>query len=66
MSKILKVVIGRYPNAVPKSELAEECGHSPTSGGFANYLGKLRTLGTIDYRDGGVVALPVLFLEEDA
>lgn len=66
MSKILRVVIGRYPDPVPKPELAEECGHSPTSGGFANYLGKLRTLGVTDYRDGGVVALPVLFLEEDA
>lgn len=37
---------------------------SPTSGGYFNNLGALRTLGVIDYPSPGrVVALPVLFLD---
>ena len=40
-------------------------GSSSTSSAYANNLGRLRSLGLIDYPDRGhVVALPVLFLEE--
>ena len=37
---------------------------SPTSGGYFNNLGSLRSLGLVDYpQPGTVAAQPVLFLE---
>jgi hypothetical protein len=63
-TRILAEVISRYPSAITKDALAEASGQSPTSGGYFNNLGRLRSLGLIDYpRPGQVVALPVLFLE---
>jgi hypothetical protein len=61
---ILRVLIAAYPQDVGRRELAARVGQSATGGGFANNLGRLRTLGWIDYpQPGSVVALPVLFLE---
>lgn len=61
---ILRELISRYPADVAKDELAEAIGVSPTSGGYFNNLGALRTLGLIDYPKGGrVAALSVLFLD---
>ncbi len=61
---ILRALIARYPKPLGRQELAERVGQSATGGGFGNNLGRLRTLGWIDYpRQGLVVALPVLFLE---
>lgn len=62
--RILEALIGAYPDPIERTELAERAGASPTSSAYANNLGRLRTLGLIDYPDRGhVVALPVLFLE---
>ncbi|MDB4915653.1 MAG: hypothetical protein JWM95_3297 [Gemmatimonadetes bacterium] len=47
--------MGSYP--VNKSNVAVFSEASPTSSSFANNLGRLRTLGLIDYPEGGVVAL---------
>lgn len=61
---IVRALIDIYPNSIKKDELAERIGVSPTSGGYFNNLGALRTLGVIDYPSpGSVAALPVLFLE---
>lgn len=61
---ILRHLIGIYPRDIARDDLAEKIDVSPTSGGFFNNLGALRTLGVIDYPGPGkVVALPVLFLE---
>lgn len=63
--RILKVLIGYYPEAIDRGALAAESGQSANSSGYANNLGALRSLGFIDYPAGGqVVALPVLFLEQ--
>jgi len=40
-----------------KAALGEATGYSPTSGGFGNLLGQLRSLGLIDYPQPGRVAL---------
>lgn len=40
-----------------KSDLAEATNYSPTSGGFANLLGQLRSMGIVDYPAAGRVAL---------
>lgn len=59
---LLRALIARWPKSITREELASECGYSPTSGGYANLLGKLRTGALIDYPDRGhVVALDVLF-----
>lgn len=55
--KILNALIAEHPNAVTKSGLAAMVGVSETSGGYFNNLGKLRTLGAIDYPSKGFVGL---------
>ncbi len=62
-TRILRALIEAYPRPMPKPELAERAGFSPTSGGYYNYLGTLRSMGLIDYVDGQAVATSVLFLE---
>lgn len=42
--KILETLTEAYPQAMTPDELGERTGYSPTSGGFNNSLGKLRTL----------------------
>lgn len=62
---ILKELISAYPEAIAKSDLAERVGQSPTSGGYFNNLGRLRSLGMIDYPQSGyAIASNVLFLEQ--
>jgi hypothetical protein len=56
---------GLSAEAYAKDELAQLAGQSPTSSGYTNNLGSLRSLGLIDYPTPGyAVALPVLFLED--
>ena len=63
-AEILRHVIRAYPRPLRKDELAERAGQSPTSGGYFNNLGRLRSLGLIAYpQPGMVVAQPVLFLD---
>lgn len=62
--KILEALIRHYPDSITKDDLAEAIDVSPTSGGYFNNLGSLRSLGLISYpRPSEVAALPVLFLE---
>jgi len=64
-TKLLKVIIARYPNAISKEDLGTECGYTNIrSGGFSEPLGRLNTLGIIRTpARGEVVASPALFLE---
>lgn len=60
---ILRALIDAYPDSITRADLADKVDVSPTSGGYFNNLGALRTLGLIDYpAPGQVVALPILFL----
>lgn len=62
--KILEALIGAYPHSLTKDDLATRIEVSPTSGGYFNNLGSLRSLGLISYpRPAEVAALPVLFLD---
>ena len=62
--KILNELIQLYPDPISKEQLAKQIGVSPTSGGYFNNLGSLRSLGLIEYpTPGQAVALPVLFLD---
>lgn len=66
--KILEVLIEVYPDALHKQELGERAGYTVgdrVGGHFGNILGKLRTLGLIDYPSPGTASAdPVLFLEQ--
>lgn len=55
--EILEALIGQHPTPMTKDELASQIGVSPTSGGYFNNLGRLRTLGAVDYPQPGRVAL---------
>ena|SRR6516164_2154564 len=62
--RVLRVVIDNYPAAMERECIADRVGQSPTSGAFANYLGRLRALGLVDYPSPRqVVATPVLFID---
>jgi hypothetical protein len=60
--RLLEAAIAAYPEDVASDELATAAGASPTSSGFANNKGRLRSLGLIDYpSQGRVRASAVLF-----
>ena len=63
-ARILRTLIAQYPQSMNKDILAESTGQSPTSGGYFNNLGRLRSLGLIDYPQRGMAAANrMLFLE---
>lgn len=64
-SKVLKPLIDANLEPMSRQDLATASGYGHVqSTGFVKTLGRLRTLGFIDYPDTGmVVAKPVLFLE---
>lgn len=63
--RIIEALIRSYPKAMSKDAVAEQIDVSPTSGGYFNNLGSLRSLGLLDYPQPGMVAAqPVLFLED--
>ncbi len=63
--RVLEVLVDIYPQPLSKQETGERAGYTvgPKVGGtFGNILGRLRSLGLIDYpTPGQVVALEVLF-----
>lgn len=63
--RLLRPLIEAYPNEVSRADLAAAAGYGHlNSKGFVNAIGRLRSLGFIDYPSPGlVVAQPVLFLE---
>lgn len=62
MQRIFDEAVRLYPKVVPKDTLAEKIGVSPTSGGYFNNLGRLRSLGLIDYpTPGAVQATSIMF-----
>lgn len=61
--KILKVLIGCYPDAMVNEDLAAAAGYA-IGGAYNNPRGRLRSLGLIEYRrEGGVAARLILFPE---
>lgn len=63
--RILQVLLNIYPSAMEKDTLAGEAGQLATSSGYRNNLGRLRSLGFIDYpKPGHVIARPELFIDQ--
>ena len=61
-ARILSVAIERYPGQVSREDAAQLAEQSATSSGFSNNLGRLRSLGLIDYPQPGYIkATPLLF-----
>ncbi len=65
--RVLEVLVANYPAALTKRDVGELAGYTVgdrVGGTYGNILGRLRSLGLIDYPSPGeVIALPVLFLE---
>jgi Mn-dependent DtxR family transcriptional regulator len=62
LRRILEAVIETYPDRISRIDLARDVGVSASSSGFQNNLGRLRSLGLIDYPASGfVVATKALF-----
>ncbi|HVJ23356.1 MAG TPA: hypothetical protein VM756_05405 [Burkholderiales bacterium] len=64
-SRILHPLIEAYPHAMARQDVAAAANYGHlNSKGFVNAIGRLRTLGFVDYPDRGTVkANPVLFLD---
>jgi hypothetical protein len=64
-SRILQPLIAAYPNELSREDVAAAAGYGNLrSKGFANAIGRLRSLGFVDYPSQGTIkANPVLFLE---
>lgn len=62
--RILERLIETYPDPIEKDKLAELAGQSPTSSGYTNNLGNLRSLGLVDYPQPGLVAATDLLFPE--
>lgn len=62
--KILKVILDHYPESITNEQCASESGYTVGAGGYNNPRGRLRTLGLIDYPEGGKVrARDILFID---
>lgn len=63
--RILQPLIDAYPAEISRQDLCAAAGYGHmNSKGFVNAIGRLRTLGFIDYPSSGqVAALPTLFVE---
>jgi hypothetical protein len=65
--RVLQVLVDEYPRAVTKQDCGARAGYSVgdrVGGTFGNILGRLRSLGLIDYPSpGSVAAEPVLFID---
>lgn len=62
--RVLEPLLSVYPDPMPRQDLAAKAGYTNlNSKGFVNAIGRLRSLGFIDYPSTGyVVANPVLFI----
>ena len=54
---ILEALLEKHPTSWDRNALARHIGVSETSGGYFNNLGRLRTLGAIDYPQAKMIAL---------
>lgn len=65
--RVLRIILDAHPESLDKVDVGTEAGYSVTEklgGTFSNILGRLRTLGLIDYPERGrVVATDLLFPE---
>lgn len=59
--RLLKVVYDTHPQQIDKDQLAIEAEVPRTSSTFRTGLGRLRTLGLIDYKGGAVILSPSFF-----
>ena len=53
--KIVEVLMGAYPEALTRTELAEQSGYQPGTGTFNTYVGSLSSLEIIEYPNRGDV-----------
>lgn len=62
--RILEPLLAAWPQAINKDQLASMAGYTPRSGGFNNPIGRLRTMGIVEYSGKNEArAAGFLFLE---
>lgn len=61
-SKLLTVLLEVYPETITNEELAKRTEYAVGGGAYNNPRGRLKTLGLIEYVNGGVRARDILFL----
>lgn len=67
LQRIVTALVTAHPRALTKEALAEKVGASSSSSTFQNNLGRLRTMGLVDYpKPGQAQASATLFLERAA
>lgn len=60
--KVLQALLNVYPDALTNEDLASNSGYTPSSGGFNNLKGRLRSLGLAEYPSPGTTkAADILF-----
>jgi hypothetical protein len=60
--RLLRPLLGAYPDSLSNEDLAAAAGYTPNAGAYNNPRGRLRMLGLVDYpRPGHVVAREILF-----
>lgn len=60
-TKLLRALIKVFPDTMTNAELSAATGYSEGSSSYERPRGKLRTIGLIEFRDGGIAATKVLF-----
>lgn len=65
--RVLREIVDVYPQEISKKEAGERAGYTvgeKIGGTYGNILGRLRSLGLVEYPEAGyVVAQPILFLD---
>ena len=64
MCRLLAPLLEAYPDSIGNEELAEKAGYAPSSGGYNNPRGRLRTLGLVNYPQPGYVQANGLLFPE--
>jgi hypothetical protein len=54
-------LIAKADGRIPRLQLAEQAGKHPNTKGFVNDLGRLRSLGILDYQQGEVVGTDLMY-----
>ena len=63
--RIVRELVNFYPKSLPRENLAERAGYTNTaSKGFANAIGRLRSLGFIEYPERGTIRAAKVLLPD--
>lgn len=62
--RLLRPLLDAWPESISNEDLARAANYAPGAGSYNNPRGRLRTLGLVEYVNGGVRAADLLFPED--